>query len=57
MVTEASTIGLAPGHWPRTITLDGVTLTATAREVDRGGELAAVIYTSAAGVRVAVLND
>lgn len=55
-VTEASTIGLAPGQWPRVLMLDGVRL-AYSRTVSNGEELGAVVYGRPPGIEVHVLND
>jgi hypothetical protein len=55
---EASTAGLAPGHWPMAINVGGVSLTQLREEFTPGGELAAVIYISEAGrIRLTIFND
>lgn len=57
---EASTIGWAPGEWPRavTLTIDGTERTCEFVAMKwRGGDLLSHVYMDASGFEVEVLND
>lgn len=56
MITEASTIGLKPGNWPKEIILDGIKAKRRATEW-KHGELLSVDYETEQGILITVLND
>lgn len=56
VVTEASTLGWAPGEWPDNFLDDGDRMFRD-RDVRHGGELVAVVYRSRGGRELEVMND